>query len=126
MIEMIRRRDPRRPDPWKIYFGDVCIGDIGPRAGVPTTVDQLEWYCGFVPPAHRGVDAGALLSIYTTRDKSSKLRGGICGPPSPTTTLPSTATRAPGPHGTENVEGRPQAADANAGWPLAMLLRRSD
>jgi len=58
MIELIRRRDPHRPDRWKIYFGDVCIGDIGPRAGVPTTVDQLEWYCGFVPPAHRGVDAG--------------------------------------------------------------------
>jgi hypothetical protein len=29
------RRDPHRPDRWKIYFGDVCIGDIGPRAGVP-------------------------------------------------------------------------------------------
>jgi hypothetical protein len=35
MIELIRRRDPHRPDRWKIYFGDVCIGDIGPRAGVP-------------------------------------------------------------------------------------------
>jgi hypothetical protein len=35
MIELTRRRDPHRPDRWKIYFGDVCIGDIGPRAGVP-------------------------------------------------------------------------------------------
>jgi hypothetical protein len=52
----IRRRDPHRPDRWKIYFGDV---DIGPRAGVPSTVDQLEWYCGFVPPAHRGVERWA-------------------------------------------------------------------
>jgi DNA end-binding protein Ku len=28
MIELIRRRDPHRPDRWKIYFGDVCIGDM--------------------------------------------------------------------------------------------------
>jgi hypothetical protein len=58
MSELTRRRDSHRPDRWKIYFGDVCVGDIGPRAGIPTTVDQWEWYCGFVPPAHRGVHAG--------------------------------------------------------------------
>ncbi|WOH53820.1 hypothetical protein [Bradyrhizobium sp. sBnM-33] len=70
MIELIRRRDPHRPDRWKIYFGDVCIGDIGPRAGVPTTVDQLEWYCGFVPPAHRGVDAGGTaIDLHDARQK---------------------------------------------------------
>src|SRR5438270_5724934 len=99
MIELTRRRDPHRPDRWKIYFGDVCVGDIGPRAGVPTTVDQWEWYCGFVPRRIAVSTPGALLSTYTMRDNSSKMRGGICGSPSPTTTLPSTAMRAPGPHG---------------------------
>ncbi|WP_213291117.1 hypothetical protein [Bradyrhizobium sp. sGM-13] len=70
MIELIRRRDPHGPDRWKIYFGDVCIGDIRPRAGVPTTVDQLEWYCGFVPPAHRGVDAGGTaIDLHDVRQK---------------------------------------------------------
>ena len=70
MIELTRRRDRHSPDRWKIYFGDVCVGDIGPRAGVPTTVDQWEWYCGFVPPAHRGVDAGGnAIDLHDARKK---------------------------------------------------------
>jgi hypothetical protein len=110
------------PDRWKIYFGDVCIGDIGPRAGVPTTVDQLEWYCGFVRRRIAVSTLGALLSIYTTRDKSSKLRGENCGPPSRTTTLQRTAMRAPGLQGKREWGRTAAAADTNAGRPLAMLL----
>lgn len=37
-----------------MYFGDVRIGHIGTRAGVPTTADQWGWSLGFYP----GTDVG--------------------------------------------------------------------
>jgi hypothetical protein len=46
----------RRPDRqgWFIYFGDVCIGHIGMRSGVPVSEPQWGWTCGFSP----GCDSG--------------------------------------------------------------------
>jgi hypothetical protein len=34
---------------WRIYYGDVDVGWIGVRAGVPVDVDQWGWRCGFYP-----------------------------------------------------------------------------
>jgi hypothetical protein len=37
-----------------IYYGDVRVGTIAARAGVPVDVDQWSWQCGFYPPSHHG------------------------------------------------------------------------
>lgn len=42
-----RRSDNPHQKTWHIYFGDVRVGTIGTRAGVPTTADQWGWSCGF-------------------------------------------------------------------------------
>jgi hypothetical protein len=39
---------PDRQDCWRVFYGDVCVGTIARRAGVPTHVDQWEWRCGFL------------------------------------------------------------------------------
>ena len=39
---------------WQIFYGDVQVGTIGIRAGVPVDVDQWAWTCGFYPRDHRG------------------------------------------------------------------------
>ena len=49
MPELTRRRYPERPDCWHVYFGDVQVGTIARRSGVPFDVNQWEWSCGFYP-----------------------------------------------------------------------------
>jgi hypothetical protein len=42
----------RRPDDnegWYVYFGDVRVGQIGRRSGVPNHADQWGWIIGFHP-----------------------------------------------------------------------------
>ena len=55
MSKLIRRRsdDPHR-EGWHVYYGDVRVGTIGKRAGVPVDVDQWGWSCGFYPGLHPG------------------------------------------------------------------------
>ncbi len=55
MPALIRRRDPEgHHEVWHVYHGDVRIGWIGIRAGVPVDVDQWGWRCGF----YSGVEPG--------------------------------------------------------------------
>jgi hypothetical protein len=49
-----RRSDNPHHETWHVYYGDVPVGAIGERAGVPVDVDQWEWTCGFYP----GLDPG--------------------------------------------------------------------
>lgn len=51
MPSLTRRRDKSAPhrETWGIYFGDVRIGSISRRAGVPTSAPQWGWSCGFYP-----------------------------------------------------------------------------
>ncbi|WP_375775995.1 hypothetical protein ACE103_30055 [Bradyrhizobium sp. ma5] len=54
MTELTRRRDKESArEKWNIFYGDVCIGSIGQRAGVPNHADQWEWKCGFHPGCDR-------------------------------------------------------------------------
>ncbi|OKO74443.1 hypothetical protein [Bradyrhizobium sp. NAS96.2] len=55
MTELTRRRasDPHRKG-WNVFYGDVQVGWIDERAGVPTDADQWGWSCGFYP----GCDSG--------------------------------------------------------------------
>jgi hypothetical protein len=55
MTPLTRRRDSNpHQKGWDVYFGDVRIGHIGTRAGVPVDVDQWRWSLGFYP----GTDVG--------------------------------------------------------------------
>jgi hypothetical protein len=49
-----RRSDNSHQETWSIYFDDVRIGQIGMRAGVPTSAEQWAWSLGFYP----GTDIG--------------------------------------------------------------------
>ena len=52
---LIRRpHDNPHQHGWDVYYGDVRIGHIGTRAGVPTHVDQWAWSLSFYP----GTDIG--------------------------------------------------------------------
>jgi hypothetical protein len=47
-----RRSDNPHQETWLVYLGDVHVGTIGERAGVPVGVDQWAWSCGFYPGLH--------------------------------------------------------------------------
>jgi hypothetical protein len=49
---LTRRRYPERHDCWHVYYGDVHVGTIAPRTGVPHDEDPWGWSCGF---ASRGM-----------------------------------------------------------------------
>jgi hypothetical protein len=50
MQALTRRRDPdAQLKTWRVHYGDVAVGTIGIRAGVPVDVDQWGWNCGFYP-----------------------------------------------------------------------------
>jgi hypothetical protein len=54
LAALTRRRNHERPNCWHVYYGDVQVGTIAERAGVPVDVDQWGWSCGFYP----GLDPG--------------------------------------------------------------------
>jgi hypothetical protein len=43
MPTLTRRRYPERHDCWQVYYGDVHVGTIAMRAGVPVDVKQWGW-----------------------------------------------------------------------------------
>src|SRR5450631_480193 len=47
MAELTRRRYPERPDCWHVYYGDVRVGTIAVRVGIPHDEDRWAWICGF-------------------------------------------------------------------------------
>jgi hypothetical protein len=52
-----RRAKDTHQECWHICYGDVRVGTITERAGVPHDVDQWGWQCGFYPLSHRGEHA---------------------------------------------------------------------
>ncbi|WIW44497.1 hypothetical protein ML401_23755 [Bradyrhizobium sp. 62B] len=55
MTALTRRRSANsHQESWAIYFGDVRIGQIGMRAGVPTSAQQWAWSLGFYPSTDIG------------------------------------------------------------------------
>jgi hypothetical protein len=64
MPNLTRRRYPERRDCWHVYYGDVCVGTIGRRAGCPVDVDQWEWGCGFYPGTEPGQDEGGTAADF--------------------------------------------------------------
>jgi hypothetical protein len=63
-MELTRRRDTERPDCWHVYFGDVHIGKIAMRPGVPFDEDQWGWIFGLYPASHRGVSTDGTAANF--------------------------------------------------------------
>jgi len=42
-----RRDDEAQEECWLIFYGDVQVGTIKMRTGVPVDVDKWGWSCGF-------------------------------------------------------------------------------
>jgi hypothetical protein len=67
MSSLTRRRDPDAHDEtWLIHYGDIHVGTISLRAGVPDSVDPLGWAIGFFPASHRGVRASGTAKSFDT------------------------------------------------------------
>jgi hypothetical protein len=53
MPALTRRRSPDAPEEcWHVYYGDVRVGTIAIRTGMPPGEDPWQWSCGFYPGAH--------------------------------------------------------------------------
>ena len=53
MPELTRRRDLEASDEcWHVYYGDVRVGTIAKRIGVPLAEYPWGWACGFYPGCH--------------------------------------------------------------------------
>ena len=53
MPELTRRRSLDAPDEcWHVWYGDVRVGTIAIRTGMPPGEDPWGWACGFYP-SHR-------------------------------------------------------------------------
>jgi len=51
---LTRRRYPERPHCWHVYYGDVRVGTIAIRSGIPHDEDRWGSSCGFCPGSHPG------------------------------------------------------------------------
>ena len=53
MPALTRRRSLDAPDEcWHVYYGDVRVGTIAIRTGIPPHEDPWGWNCGFYPGSH--------------------------------------------------------------------------
>jgi hypothetical protein len=54
MPALTRRIPDARNEAWRVFYGDVPVGTIGRRSGVPVHVDQWGWSYGFAPGLNPG------------------------------------------------------------------------
>jgi hypothetical protein len=54
MRTLTRRRSNDHHDCWHVYFGDVRVGTIAQRIGIPRDQHLWGWTCGFYPGSHPG------------------------------------------------------------------------
>jgi hypothetical protein len=53
MPTLTRRHDIEAPDEcWHVYYGNVRVGTIAKRAGIPFDKEPWGWACGFYPGSH--------------------------------------------------------------------------
>jgi hypothetical protein len=55
-----RSKDDPHRETWLIFFGDVSVGVIGRRVGVPKSALQWGWSCGFYPGSDPGEHRGGI------------------------------------------------------------------
>src|ERR1700737_1675029 len=49
-----RRSEDHREECWHVYYGDVHVGTIAIRVGIPHHEDPWGWICGFYPGSEPG------------------------------------------------------------------------
>jgi len=81
---LTRRRSRDAPDEcWHVYYGDVRVGTITIRTGMPPGEDPWSWACGFYPGSHpRECTDGTAPTFDETRAEYAWLifrRGAISG-----------------------------------------------
>ena len=55
MVMLTRRRDPDAgQESWLVYYGDVHVGTIAVRSGIPHDQVPWGWRCGFYPGSEPG------------------------------------------------------------------------
>jgi hypothetical protein len=54
MPSLTRRRDPHRPDCWRIQYAGVHVGTIAKAVGNPGAAESWTWQCGFCPGSDPG------------------------------------------------------------------------
>jgi hypothetical protein len=58
------------PETWAIMFGDVRVGTIGRRSGIPGHVDQWQWHSGFYPGCNPGeIENGTGATYEEARER---------------------------------------------------------
>jgi hypothetical protein len=129
MPQLARRRDPEahHQETWHVYYGDVRVGTISERAGVPVDEDKWGWNCGFYP----GTEPGEYLSGTAATFDQARAEFAKVWPVflSKRTDADFTAFRR---HRAMTAwkyamrDAGLQVADAGAGAALALLLRRRD
>jgi hypothetical protein len=89
MPALTRRRDhDRREECWLIFYGDVHVGTIAMRSGIPYDQAPWGWRCGFYPGSEPGEYFGG--SAMTFDQAPILQRHGGCsrlGGPRPTIRL---------------------------------------
>jgi hypothetical protein len=69
-----RRSSDAREECWQIFYGDVCVGTIAKRIGIPRDQALWGWSCGFYPGSFPAIMRPALAQPLTRR---APLRGGM-------------------------------------------------
>jgi hypothetical protein len=64
MPELTRRRSSERHDCWYVYYGDVQVGTIAGRSGIPVDRDPWGWSCGFYPGSETGENRQGTASSF--------------------------------------------------------------
>jgi hypothetical protein len=65
MPELTRRRSlEARDECWHVYYGDVRVGTIAIRTGMPPGEDPWSWACGFYPGSHPGECADGTAATF--------------------------------------------------------------
>ncbi|MEA2831393.1 MAG: hypothetical protein QOF22_2141 [Bradyrhizobium sp.] len=55
MPALTRRLSPAaREECWQIFYGDIRVGTIAKRVGIPNDQPRWGWSCGFYPGSHPG------------------------------------------------------------------------
>ena len=76
MPELTRRRSLDAPDEcWHVYFGDVRVGTIAIRTGMPPGEIRGVGLAGFIPGAIRGNAPTALLPRSTGPARTLRMLG---------------------------------------------------
>jgi hypothetical protein len=73
MPVLTRRRSPdAREECWHVYYGDVHVGTIAIRTGIPHDEDPWGWDCGFYPGSHPGESRSPALSTILWRNYAAR------------------------------------------------------